>query len=203
MKKSLSITAVLIGLLLISVPGFAQLRGAGFLLAASYYIPSESSINNGYGSTIGFILPVRPRLSIALEWKYGQYSVDKSEDGLLSGDLYVTPLLLCIRYSFVDEATVVPYVFGGGGWFFATFNAHERQSIDEATVVKQEPKGGLGLYGGLGAYFRISNNLALYGEGMYLLRNTDVETVFLFRPSETFSVNLSALSLQVGIRYFY
>lgn len=203
MKKILSIAAVMIGLVLISTLSFAQLRGSGFLLAASYYIPSESSINNGYGSTIGFLLPVRPRLSISLEWKYGQYSVDKNDEGLLNGDLYVTPLLLCIRYDFIEESMVVPYLFGGGGWFFAAFNAQERQSIDESAVIKQDPKGGLGFYGGVGAYFRISHNLAFFGEGMYILRNTDVETVFISGLPETFSLNLSALSLQVGIRYFY
>lgn len=203
MKKNFFLTALLTGIVLISIPSSAQLRGSGFLLAASYSIPSESSINNGFGSTIGFLLPVSHRLSISLEWKYGHYSVDKNEEGFLNGDLYVTPLLLCLRYDFVDEAPVVPYLFGGGGWFFATFNAQEQQSIDESAVIKQEPKGGLGLFGGLGVYFRISNNLALYGEGMYLLRNTDMETVFISSPAEAFSVNLSALNLQVGNRYFY
>ncbi len=202
MKKILSITTVLIGLWLTPFPEIAQMRG-GFLLAASYYLPSDSNINNGYGSTIGFLLPIRPRLSISLEWKYGQYSVNNNDEGLLKGDLYVTPFLLCLRYEFIDEALVVPYLFGGGGWFFATFNAQERQSIDDSSIIKQAPKGGLGIYGGLGAAFRISHKLALYGEGMYLLRNTDVETIFISGPPETFSLNLSTLSLQVGIRYLY
>ncbi len=202
MKKTLSITAVVIGLLLTPNLESAQMRG-GFLLAGAYNVPSDSNIQNGYGSTIGFLLPIRPRLSISLEWKYGQYSVNNNDEGLLNGDLYVTPFLLCLRYEFLDEAVVVPYLLGGGGWFFTTFNAQERQSIDDSSIIKQDPKGGLGLYGGLGAAFRISPNLAFYVEGMYLLRNTDVETIFISGPPETFSLNLSALSLQLGIRYLY
>jgi opacity protein-like surface antigen len=203
MKKTAVILSVMLGIVLIASPGFAQLRGGGFLLAASYYIPVEEGISNGYGSTIGFVLPVRPRVQLALEWKYAQHSVTKQENGFLTGRLYVTPLLLSIRYSFADRVTVVPYVFGGLGWFFASFNADERQSIDEATVVKQDPKGGLGLYGGMGLNYRASPSLAIYAEALYLYRDTKVETVYLFDPPETFSVNLSSLSLQIGIRYFY
>lgn len=203
MKKTAVILSVLLGVVLIAGPGFAQLRGGGFLLAASYYIPAAENISNGYGSTIGFVLPVRNRIQLALEWKYAQHSVTKVEGGFLSGRLYVTPLLLSVRYKFADQVPIVPYVFGGLGWFFASFNAEARQSIDEATVVKQEPKGGLGLYGGMGVHYRASPSLAFYGEALYLFRNTEVETVYLFDPPETFSVNLSSLSLQIGIRYFY
>jgi opacity protein-like surface antigen len=203
MKKIAVILSVLLGVVLIASPGFAQLRGGGFLLAFSYYVPTAENVSNGYGSTIGFVLPVRNRLQLALEWKYAQHSVTKVEGGFLNGDLYVTPLLLSARYKFVDEANFVPYVFGGLGWFFSHFNALERQSIDEATVVKQDPKDGLGLYGGLGAYFRVSKSLAFYGEALYLYRTTKVETVYLLGPSETFSVDLSSLSVQVGLRYFY
>ncbi|MFA9453881.1 MAG: hypothetical protein ACERK6_08190 [Candidatus Aminicenantaceae bacterium] len=203
MKKIAVIVSVLLGVVLIASPGFAQLRGGGFLLAVSYYIPAAENVSNGYGSTIGFVLPLRHRLQLTLEWKYARHSVTKAEDGFLNGDLYVTPLMLAVRYNFADLATFVPYVFGGVGWFFASFNAQERQSIDEATVVKQDPKGGLGLYGGLGAYYRASNSVAFFGEALYLFRNTEVETVYLVGPSETFSVNLSSLSLQIGLRYFY
>jgi hypothetical protein len=203
MKKVPAILCMLLGVVLISSPGLAQLRGGGFLLAAAYYIPVEDSIGNGYGSTIGFVLPLRNRVQVALEWKYSQHSVTKQEDGFLAGRLVVTPLLLSIRYKFADQVSVVPYVFGGFGWFFASFNADERQSSDEATIVKQEPKGGLGLYGGMGVHYRASPSLAFYGEALYLFRNTNVETVYLGGPSESFSVNLSSLSLQIGIRYFY
>ena len=106
-------------------------------------------------------------------------------------------------YNFADQVPIVPYVFGGAGWFFASFNANERQSIDEATVVKQDPKGGPGLYGGMGVSYRASPSLALYAEALYLYRKTEVETVYLFGPPETFPANLSSLSLQIGIRYFY
>ena len=203
MKRTAVILSMLFCVALIANPGFAQLRGGGFLLAAAYYIPVEEGIGNGYGSTIGFVLPVRHRVQVALEWKYSQHSVTKLDDGFLSGRLYVTPLLLSIRYSFADQVSVVPYVYGGVGWFFASFNADERQSIDEATVVKQEPKDGLGLYGGIGVNYRASPSLALYAEALYLYRNTEVETVYLLGPSDTFSANLSSLSLQIGIRYFY
>jgi hypothetical protein len=203
MKKTAAILGVLLGVILIASPGFAQMRGGGFLLAAAYYIPVEEGINNGYGSTIGFVLPIRHRVQLALEWKYSQHSVTKQEDGFLSGRLYVTPLLISIRYDFADQVSVVPYVFGGLGWFFASFNADERQSIDEARVVKQDPKGGLGLYGGVGVNYRASPSLVFYGEALYLFRNTDVDTVYLLAPPDTFSANLSSLSLQLGIRYFY
>jgi hypothetical protein len=55
----------------------------------------------------------------------------------------------------------------------------------------------------MGLNYRASPSLAIYAEALYLYRDTKVETVYLFDPPETFSVNLSSLSLQIGIRYFY
>ncbi len=205
MRKNLRLTAVILGVILLSVPSFSQLRGAGLTVGAAYYWPTEDNIKDGYGSNIGFALPFRERATLVLDWKYSQFTVDKQAGGFLNGKLYVTPILVGFQYKMIMRGNFIPYFVGGMGWFFSSYSLDARASEDEANVVSQDPKNGLGLYGGIGANLKVSRNLAFYVEGIYLYRRTDVETRYLepLTPPTIFEANLSSLSAIVGIRYFY
>lgn len=205
MRKSLTLAAIVLGVIILSVPSFSQLRGAGLTVGGAYYWPSEDNIQAGYGSNIGFALPFRERATLVLDWKYSQFTVDKKEGTFFNGKLYVTPILVGFQYKMLLRGSVIPYFVGGMGWFFSSYSLDARSSEDEANVVAQDPKNGLGLYGGIGLNMRLSRNLAIYAEGIYLYRRTDVETRYLepLTPPTIFEANLSSLSAIVGIRYFY
>lgn len=205
MRKSTRLTALFLGIVLISLPSFSQLRGAGVTLGGTYYWPSEDNIKAGYGSNIGFAYPFRQRAVLVFDWKYAQYSVDKQDGGFLDGNLYVTPLLLGFQYKILLEGRVIPYFVGGMGWFFSSYSLAARTSEDEFNIVSQDPKNGMGLYGGVGINLRMSRSFAVYAEGIYLYRRTDVETRYLepLTPPTSFEVNLSSLCAIVGIRFYY
>ena len=72
------------GVILLSVPSFSQLRGAGLTIGAAYYWPSEDNIKDGYGSNIGFAIPFRERATLVLDWKYSQFTVDSPQSVAVS-----------------------------------------------------------------------------------------------------------------------
>lgn len=203
MHRYLRSVCVIICLSVLAVPGFSQIRGAGAYIGAAFYHSPEENINSGIGSSLGLIIPLNPRVFLTAEWKYVQYSVDRQEGGFLKGSLSVTPLLVALQYKLVENSFLVPYVFGGGGWFFFSFNPEARQDEGDVQVVKQEPKSGLGFYGGLGVIYRASPAVALFGEGLYLHRQTDVQTTYISGSQETFPLKMSAFSAVLGIRFIF
>jgi len=205
MRRSLKLTAILVGIVLLSLPSFSQLRGAGITVGGAYYWPAEDNVQAGYGSNIGFAIPFRERAILVFDWKYSQFNVNKQEGGFLNGKLYVTPLLVGFQYKMLLEGNVIPYFVGGMGWFFSSYSLDARSSEDEANIVSQDPKNGLGLYGGIGINLKMSRNFAIYAEGIYLFRSTQVETRYLepLTPPTQFDMNLSSLCAIVGIRYYY
>ncbi len=161
-------------------------------------------MKNGYGSGLGAVIHLNRDISLALEWKYSRFSVDKTEGEFLKGTLTMTPILACIRYKFPTGTAFSPYIFGGGGLFFNTMSLDERLSPEEIIVKKQEIKDGLGLYGGFGSSFQINDRISLFIEGLTLIRKADVETVFIDNsPGNTFKANLRSLSFLIGVEYFH
>jgi hypothetical protein len=80
----------------------------------------------------------------------------------------------------------------------------ERVSPEDQNVKKQEIKNGLGFFGGFGSSFRINQKLFLYIESLYLIREANVETVFIDNsPGNTFHANLRAFSVLIGLEYLY
>jgi opacity protein-like surface antigen len=183
--------------------GLAQLRRLGFFIGAAGYFPSQKNINAGYGSGIGGVFYLNPSVSISLEWKYSQFSVDKKEGRFLDGTLTVTPLVASLHYNISLSESISPYVFAGGGLFFSSFRLGDRGKED-ANVRRQDIKNGLGFYGGVGSVFKLNERLSLFLEGLYLRRTADAKTIYIDNtPSTTFEVNLSSFSILIGLSYFY
>jgi outer membrane protein W len=200
-KKMARVGVLSLCLVLVSIPGYSQ--RSSFFFNLDYYSPTESNINSGYGSGLGATFMLSRNFVFSLEFKYGRYSVDKVEGGILNGSLTTTPILGSLQYHFMPGASFSPYLFGGIGIIFSSFRPDERESLPEATITKQDVKDGLGFYGGLGADISASDRLKVYLEGYYLYRKTDVETSYLTGGSETFDINLSHLGLLIGIKYYF
>jgi outer membrane protein W len=186
-------------LILVSIPSYSQ--KSSFFFNLDYYSPAEDNINTGYGSGLGATFMLNKNIIFSLEFKYGRYSVDKVEGGLLNGSLTITPIQGNLQYYFLPASSVSPYVFGGIGLVFSSFRPNERENLPEVTITKQNVKDGLGFQGGLGGDIRVTERLKVYLEGYYLYRKTEVETHFLTGSTETFKINLSHLGVLIGIKY--
>jgi outer membrane protein W len=200
-KKIARFGVLCLCLILVSLPSYSQ--RSNFFFNLDFFSPAENNINTGYGSGLGATFMVTRNIFFSLEFKYGQYSVDKVENGFLGGSLTVTPILGSLQYYFMPGASFSPYIFGGIGLVFSSFRPNERESAPEANITKQDVKDGLGFLGGLGGDIRILERLRVYLEGYYLYRKTDVETHFLTGGSETFKANLSHLGMLIGIKYYF
>jgi len=200
-KKSARVGALILCLILVSIPGFSQ--RSSFFFNLDFYSPVEANINTGYGSGLGATFMLTRNVVFSLEFKYGRYSVDKVEGGFLNGTLNMTPILGSLQYHFMPGASFSPYIFGGIGLVFSSFQPNERESGPEANITKQDVKDGLGFLGGLGGDIRVTERLKVYLEGYYLYRKTEVETSFLTGGSETFKANLSHLGILIGIKYYF
>ncbi len=184
--------------------GFAQRYRIGFFLNAAGFFPAQKNIENGFGSGLGAVFNIKQNVSLSFEWKYSRFSVNKKEGEFLNGTLTMTPLLASIHYKFKTGTIVSPYIFGGGGLFFNTIGLEERGSAEDQNVKKQEIKNGLGFFGGFGNSFKINQKLFLYMEGLYLIREANVETIFFDNsPRNTFNANLRAFSVLIGLEYLY
>jgi opacity protein-like surface antigen len=190
-------------LLIFSANTFSYGPGNTFFFGPTAYIPSESQIKTGYGSGLGTTLMLNRNTVFSIEFKYGRFSVDAEEGKFLAGDLTLTPIVANVQYYFNAEANFSPYVFGGLSFVFTSFNAEARQTEEEAVITRQEPRNGLGFQAGLGASYNFSEQVAIYFEGYYQYRNTEVEVTLLSGATSQFDSNLSHLGLTIGIRYYY
>jgi opacity protein-like surface antigen len=206
MRRYLKFSPLLLCLLL-TVNGFAQgMRGGILFAGASLYFPVEENIAIGYGSSLGSSFHLTRNVSILFRWDYGRYDVEREEGKLLNGKLFITPLSLSFKYSFIDNPSFSAYAFMGAGIIFSSFQIGERETPEDADVIEQDIKNGIGLHVGLGSLFRLTDRLAIYAEGVYLRRKTDVTTTsrtLLGTSSVEFSQNLDSYNVIVGLRYFF
>jgi opacity protein-like surface antigen len=205
MRRYLKFSCLLLCLLL-TVNGFTQGRRSILFAGASLYFPVEENIATGYGSSLGTSISLRRNVSLLFRWDYGSYTVEREEGKLLNGKLFITPLSLSFQYSLIDTPSFSSYAFFGAGIIFSSFQIGERDTPEDADVIEQDTKNGIGLHVGLGSLFRLTDKIAIYAEGFYLRRKTDVITTsrtLLGTSVEDFSQNLSSYNLTVGIRYFF
>ena len=202
MKSFSKILILAACLLLLSVQGFSQRGRLGFFINGALSFPVKENFDDGYGSGIGTSFSITRNLSVSLEWKYGRYPVNKEEGKLINGTLYITPVLASLKYDLLRGSSFSPYAFLGGGLIFSSFTIRPGDDISDANITEQKIKNGFGLYGGLGAALRISNQLSLFAEGLYLHRKTDAETKYILGLSpDEFRLNLSSYCILIGIKY--
>jgi opacity protein-like surface antigen len=188
--------------MMLSSGGFAQKHRIGFFLNAAGFFPAQDNISSGFGSGLGAVFYIGQNVSLSFEWKYSRFSVAKKEGEFLKGTLTMTPLLASIRYKIQTGTALSPYIFGGAGLFFNTLSLDERLSPEDKNVKKQEIKNGLGLCGGIGSSYKITERISFFIEGLYLIRKADVETFFVDNsPGKFFEANFHSLSVLIGLEY--
>jgi opacity protein-like surface antigen len=204
MSTTAKFIVAVLAVLAFTVPGIAQAGRGGFFLNMAGYFPVEDFIHSGYGSGFGAVLSFTPNLSVGFEWKYARLRVDRTAEGLLAGQLSMTPLLVSLYYSFLPDRQVSPYAILGAGLFISNFNLQGRATPEEEQIKSQDIRNGLGWCAGIGAAFRTTARVTVFARALYLGRTADAESVYFSgRTPQTFQVNLSSLSLIAGIEYHY
>jgi len=183
---------------------WAQTGRLGFFINAAGFFPQQENIKDGFGSGIGVVLHINPRISVSLEWKYARFRIDKEKNKFYDGTLTVTPFVVSIQYYLPANEFFSPYVFAGGGLYFNSFRLNEQVNLQEADIRQQNIKTGLGFLGGIGAKVKLKESFSLFLEGLYLRRTSNVETLYLDNPFTTlFRANLSSFSVLLGLKYRY
>ena len=204
MIRVLKLSILTLLVLIFAINGFTQSYRLGFFINAAGYFPSNDDIKSGFGTGIGAVFYASKNIAVSLEWKYGRLNVDEKEGEFRKGSLYMTPLLVSFRYNIQTGTAFTPYVFGGGGIFFNNYRMDKLANLEETNIRKQDIASGLGLAGGLGSFYKLSDKMTLFIEGLFLWRTTEVETEYLDNsPSATFEVNLSSFSILIGLNYFH
>lgn len=204
MTRILKLTIIAVLVLVLAITGFAQSYRLGFFINVAGYIPHSEKIRRGFGTGLGAVFSVGQNISVAFEWKYNRLDVEKKEGEFQKGTLYMTPLLASIRYNVSTGTAFSPYIFGGGGAFFSSFQLDKLENLEKLNIRKQDINTGLALFGGIGCFYRFNQKITLFAEGLYLWGMPKVKTTYFDNsPANTFKADLRSISLLIGLNYFY
>lgn len=204
MTRILKLTIIAVLVLVLAINGFSQRYRLGLFINAAGYIPHNEEIKRGFGTGLGAVLFAGQNIAVSFEWKYNRLDVDKKEGEFQKGTLYMTPLLASIRYNIQTGTAFSPYIFGGGGIFFSSFQLDKLENLEKLNIRKQDIDTGLALFGGIGCLFRFNQKITLFGEGLYLWGMPEVKTSYIDNsPANTFKADLRSISLLIGLIYFY
>jgi len=187
-------------------PNFSPAQKLSFHANPGAASPQENNIHSAFESGFGFSLSLMKRIFLDLNFGHWRSSVEEREGSLMNGELSVTPFFFSLQFKLMEGKRINPYLFIGANLVFTKFEIGEYIKIPEVTI-NQKVKNGLGLHFGGGADFSLTDQLALFAEGIYLARKAKAETIitdmnFGF-STEEFTINLDSLIFQMGIKYFF
>ena len=191
--------------LIISVNSVAsQERQISFHVKGGGFWSSEENIHSGITTGFGFGYCVNQNLSLVFDFRYSSSDVVQKTGHLYSGKLTVTPFMASLRYSVFSSGTIIPYIFLGTGYIFSSVKMDDIITIPEVTI-SQDVKNGLGFQVGAGTSIQMSRNISVFGEFLYTRRKTEgvtkINDMNFGLSQEEFAVNLSSLSVSLGLRF--
>ena len=204
-KCKIKMLTTALGFFFICFQGFSYAQSLSFHVNGGMAFPQEDKIEPGLETGFGFSLSIDKKISLSLDFSYWKSDVSKEHPELYDGKLSVTPFLVSLQYSLFEEATVIPYIFAGTGFVFSNFEIGDVITIPEITI-NQKVGTGISFHCGVGGRIKLTNNLALLTEVIYIYRDATGETTITDLNSgvtrNEFSINLSSIILRVGIKYF-
>ena len=204
-KYKIKILTIALSLILLGFQGFAHAQSLSFHVNGGIAFPREDHIESGLETGFGFSLSIDKKISLSLDFSYWKSDVSDEHPELYDGKLSVTPFLVSLQYSFLEEAKVIPYIFVGTGFVFSNFEMGDIITIPEISI-NQKVENGISFYCGVGGRIKITSNLALLTEIIYLNREATGETTVTDMnfgvTKDEFSISMSSIVLRVGIKYF-
>jgi hypothetical protein len=185
--------------------GFSYGQSLSFHVNGGIAFPQEQNIESGLETGFGFSLSIDKKISLSLDFSHWKSDVSDEHPELYDGKISVTPFLFSLQYSFLEEATVIPYIFAGTGFIFSNFEIEDIITIPEISI-NQKVENGISFHCGVGGRIKLANNLAFLTEIVYIYREATAETTITDMNfgvmKDEFSINMSFVVLRVGIKYF-
>jgi len=205
MRKYHNIPILILILLSLSIPVYAETQTLSFYSKMGIASPVEDRLHSALSGSFGFALHIDDNISVSIDINSWKNSVDEKPHNMFNGKMTLTPLLISLKYSLSLDNRIYPYTIIGGGYVFTHFRMDDLITIPEITI-SQEVMGGSCLHAGLGTLVKISKSFGLVGDGVYLFRKskgiTTITDMNFGSSSEEFSVPLHTILFQVGIVYF-
>ena len=183
MARRLSVLAVALAFIGLSVPSHAQAQGSLYLQGGATFPSSEYGdfAKTGWMAIGGYVFDVSGGIALGVEGFYGQNSHDdyditgtlstgalfSSVAGAAAGDrtdLYGG--MGTVSYFFNLDSSLTPYVFGGAGYMV------HKYVTDISGLSGSEGSFAWEFGGGVG--FPLSESIDLYGEGRYMAGTGDI-----------------------------
>jgi len=205
-KNIIRFLLMILSLLIITYHGFSNDPRFSFHVNAGMALPLDENIKSGFQSGFGFSYPLSQKASISFNFSYWKSRVEEERNKLLNGKMTVTPFTVSLQYNLIKEKYIIPYIFMGIGLIFTSFKIDDYVTIPEVTLT-QKVQNGISVHLGVGANVRMRESWVFFAEMLYLHREAGAETRisdmnFGVRIEE-FSVNLSSISAQAGVKFTF
>lgn len=168
MARRLSVLAVALAFIGLSVPSNAQAQGSLYLQGGATFPTSDYGefAKTGWMAIGGYVFDVSGGIALGIEGFYGQNSHDDTILDVLDGDrtdLYGG--MGTVSYFFKMDSSITPYVFGGAGYLVHKWVTDLTSGGGSEGSFAWEFGGGVG--------FPLSESIDLYGEGRYMAGTGD------------------------------
>ncbi len=207
-KKHFSVLIALLVLVLIRPSlGFGQeakQHKTAFKVGAGAVFHTGQSFDPGFIYRGGFFTLISPRLGLEVLVTGNRVNMDKPLTALSAGKLATTQFLISGQYRFSQGSRIVPYaIFGVEFNFFHFWPEDDLEENKHDVVDRFAPHFGAGLD------WALSDWLALTADARYSIVKTWVEelpregTIGEVNPDEVDQINLNALTLSVGFKFYF
>ena len=207
-KNGLAVLAALLAVTLISAsPGFgdeANEHRTAFRIGAGSVFHSGQSFDPGFHYRAGFFTLLSPRLGFELLVGGHRVLMDKPPTGLSAGKLATTQFLISGQYRFTQGTRFIPYAIFG-----VEFNFFHFWPEDEAEENKHDVVDRFAPHLGAGLDWALSDWLVLIADARYSIIKTWVEElpregpIGEVNPDEVDKINLNALTLSLGLKFYF
>ena len=166
--------------------------------------PTEDYLQIHIVSGFGIALPLKQRLFLSLNLGYWNGTVEDNPDKFYDGRLKSFPFLVSLRYFFVRQKRVNPYVLLGAGYVINSFDMKDIITIPEITI-EQSIKNRPCFQVGIGIDAPLSRSFGLFTEVAYFHSKstgiTKISDLNFGISIEEFPVKLQSWTFQIGIRF--
>jgi len=183
----------------------AEIRTADGEVFGGAIFPVPDSLERNAVTGFGLTWPLARRTRLGVHFQYARIVSRGEVDGILPGELTLTPFLVFVRRNFALGARWSAYLAGGGGVVFARLR-EDAITIPEVRISQSFPcRAALHLAGGFS--FNPTRKLMIFVQGGCLLFRTTATTTIRdmnFGVSEReFAADLGSLQAVGGLAFHF
>lgn len=186
-------------------PLLSQSSGPEIRFFAGLSSHLEDHYGSAFASGFGVSFPLNRHFLLGLDYLLWKSAVEgRNGQGLLEGDISITPFLLSLNYRILPQAKLSPYMLIGVGFISNNFRMGNVFTIPEVSI-SQKLNNGFGFHGGGGLRYGITGRISLHMDALFIFRKargtTTINDMNLGISRETFTELLNAVVFRIGIIY--